>query len=362
MDKIIFATILILFPLGQLTKINGVNLIDVAVGLLAVITILKKPNYPEWFKYFSYFILFCLFGLVANYTLFSVPSALYLIRLFAYSFIAIYISNFRSDLQLNALRSTLITLAVVTASLGWVQYLLLPDTRFLFNFGWDDHLYRMVGTFFDPTYLALILLLGIIVSLQQKSYKALKSYKAFWFLLISLAFTYSRATYLALGLFLLFKKKFLAIAVFAIVVLLLPKMLSEGTDFGRVVSGNNKIENYKETIQIFLQSPAVGVGFNNICMARENRNLDSHSCNGADSSLLFLLATTGVIGFMMMANIVYRIWYIGKSQHTTYNILYTSFLVVLVHSTFANSLFYPHIMLWLFILVGLQTKVGGQRS
>ncbi len=356
MDKIIFATILILFPLGQLTKINGVNLIDIAVGLLAVVTILKKPKYPEWFKYFLYFILFCVFGLAVNHSLFTVHSLLYLLRLFAYSFVAIYISNFCSDRQLNALRFTLITITVASAALGWVQYLLFPDTRFLFNFGWDDHLYRMVGTFFDPTYLALILLLGIIVSLQQKSYNA------FWFLLISLAFTYSRATYLALGLFLLFKKKFLVIAVFAIVVLLLPKMLSEGTDFGRVVSGNNKIENYKETVQIFLQSPVVGVGFNNICMARENRNLDSHSCNGADSSILFLLATTGIVGFMMIANIVYRIWYIGKSQHTTYNIPYTSFFVVLVHSTFANSLFYPHIMLWLFILVGLQTKVAGQRS
>jgi hypothetical protein len=346
MDKIIFATILILFPLGQLTKINGVNLIDVAVGLLAVITILKKPKYPEWFKYFSYFILFCLFGLIINYSLFTFSSFLYLARLFLYAIVAIYVFNFVKDK--TAVGRWLLAISIASASLGWVQYLLLPDTRFLFNFGWDDHLYRMVGTFFDPTYLALILLLGIVISLQQKSYKA------FWFLLISLAFTYSRATYLALGLLLLFKRKFLAIAVFAIVVLLLPKMLSEGTDFGRVVSGNNKIENYNETIQIFLQSPAVGVGFNNICVARENRNLESHSCNGADSSVLFLLATTGVIGFILFINFVLHV--------PKLLILNYSFLIVLVHSTFANSLFYPHIMLWLFILVGLQTKVSSQRS
>lgn len=340
MDKIIFATILILFPLGQLTKINGVNLIDIAIGLLAVVTILKKPQYPEWFRYFSYFILFCVFGLLVNYPLFTVHSSLYLLRLFAYSFVAVYVSSFVKDK--TAVGRWLLAISIASAALGWLQYLLLPDTRFLFNFGWDDHLYRMVGTFFDPTYLALILLLGIVVSLQQKSYKA------FWFLLISLAFTYSRAAYLALGLFLLFKRKFLAIAVFAIVVLLLPKMLSEGTDFGRVVSGNNKIENYKETLQIFIKSPVIGVGFNNICMARENRNLDSHSCNGADSSILFLLATTGVIGFILFINFVLRI---ANGQ-----LLMTSAVVVLLHSTFANSLFYPHIMLWLFILVGIQSK------
>lgn len=346
MDKIIFATILILFPLGQLTKINGVNLIDIAVGLLAVITILKRPKYPEWFRYFIYFILFCLFGLVINFSLFTFSSLLYLVRLFSYALVAVYVSKFVKDK--TAVGCWLLTISVTSAALGWAQYLLIPDTRFLFNFGWDDHLYRMVGTFFDPTYLALILLLGVVISLQQKSYKA------FWFLLISIAFTYSRATYLALGLFLLFKRKFLAIVVFAIVVLLLPKMLSEGTDFGRVVSGNNKIENYKETIQIFLQSPAVGVGFNNICMARENRDLESHSCNGADSSVLFLLATTGVVGFILFINFVS---YVPKLSILNY-----SFLIVMVHSTFANSLFYPHIMLWLFILVGLQTKVSGQRS
>jgi hypothetical protein len=346
MVKIIFATILILFPLGQLTKINGVNLIDVAVGLLAVVTIFKKPLYPEWFKYFSYFILFCLFGLLVNYPLFTFNSFFYLVRLFSYALVAIYVFNFVNDK--TAVGRWLLAISIASAALGWLQYLFIPDTRFLFNIGWDDHLYRMVGTFFDPTYLALILLLGIVVSLQQKSYKA------FWFLLISLAFTYSRATYLALGLFLLFKKKFLAIAVFTIVVLLLPKMLSEGTDFGRVVSGNNKIENYKETIQIFLHSPAVGVGFNNICMAKENRNLQSHSCNGADSSILFLLATTGIIGFILFINFILRI---AHGQ-----LLVISAVVVALHSTFANSLFYPHIMLWLFILVGLQTKVGDQRS
>ncbi len=346
MDKIIFATILILFPLGQLTKINGINLIDISVGLLALFTILKTPKYPEWFRYFSYFVLFCVFGLLANYPLFTITSALYLFRLFAYSLVAVYVFNFVKNK--TAVGRWLLSISLASAVFGWLQYLFIPDTRFLFNFGWDDHLYRMVGTFFDPTYLALILLLGIVISLQQKSYKA------FWILLISLAFTYSRATYLALGLLLLFKRKFLAIAIFAIVVLLLPKMLSEGTDFGRVVSGNNKIENYKETIQIFLHSPAVGVGFNNICMAKENRNLQSHSCNGADSSILFLLATTGIIGFILFINFVLRI---AHGQ-----LLVISAVVVALHSTFANSLFYPHIMLWLFILVGLQTKIGDQRS
>lgn len=348
MVKIIFATILILFPLGQLTKINGVNLIDVAVGLLAVITILKRPKYPEWFKYFLYFILFCLFGLLANFSLFTINSALYLVRLFAYSFVAVYVSNYVKDK--TAISHWLLAIGTASATLGWVQYLLLPDTRFLFNYGWDDHLYRMIGTFFDPTYLALIILLGIVAAIYTKSNKV------FWFLLISLAFTYSRATYLALGLLLLYKKKFVAIAVFAIVVLLLPKMLSEGTDFGRVVSGNNKLNNYIETTKIFLKSPVIGIGFNNLCSAKVKylnvTNTESHACSGSDSSVLFLLATTGIIGLIFFINFVSKM---PKNQ-----LLVTSAIVVLIHSIFANSLFYPHIMFWLFALAGLKTEVNNK--
>ncbi len=350
MVKIIFATILILFPLGQLTKINGVNLIDVAVGLLAVITILKRPKYPEWFKYFLYFILFCVFGLLVNYALFSIPSALYLVRLLAYSFVAVYVFNYVKDK--TAISHWLLAISTASAALGWAQYLLLPDTRFIFNYGWDDHLYRMIGTFFDPTYLALIILLGIIVAIYTKSNKV------FWFLLISLAFTYSRATYLALGLLLLYKKKFVAIVVFAIVVMLLPKMLSEGTDFGRVVSGNNKLNNYIETTQIFLKSPVLGIGFNNLCSAKVKylnvTNTESHACSGSDSSILFLLATTGIVGLIFFINFVSKM---PKSQ-----LLVTSAVVVLIHSIFANSLFYPHIMFWLFALVGLKAEVNNKRS
>ncbi|KKP46800.1 MAG: hypothetical protein UR39_C0008G0032 [Candidatus Woesebacteria bacterium GW2011_GWA1_33_30] len=350
MDKIIFFAILIIFPLGQITKLGFVNLIDVFVVILTLITILKKPKYPNWYKYFLTFILFCVFSLIFNYQLTELKSILYLVRLISYSFIAVYVFNFYRKQIIN---SYLLILSCVSATLGWLQYIFLPDVRFLKNFGWDDHLYRMVGTFFDPTYLALIILLGIIIAVYKKHTKI------FYFLLISLAFTYSRSTYLALGLFLLYKRKFLAIAFFAITVLLLPKMLSEGTDFGRVVSSQNKLSNYVETFKVIKKSPAIGVGFNNFCFARTNIEINSHACFGSDSSLLLILATTGVIGLFLFISFVLRV---TSLAHTTYYIiLTTSFVVVLVHSLFANSLFYPHIMFWLFSLVGLGSEVNRKR-
>lgn len=356
MDKIIFFTTLVVFPFGQLFKVGIVNLFDVLVLLLAIVTIVKKPTYSEWFKYFIYFILSCVFGLFINYSLFTINSLLYLVRLVSYSLVAVYVSNFVLDKKI--INSSLLIITCASAMLGWAQYLIWPDLTALKYLGWDDHLLRMVGTFLDPTYLGLILVLGIILALKLNLKLVL------YFLLFSLAFTYSRASYLVAGLFLLFKRQGLALLFLIIVILFLPKNIGEGTTLTRTVSGNSKLINYVETVEIFKKSPLFGVGFNNMCVARKlylnDINIDSHACNGADSSVLFLLATTGIIGTMLFSSFVLRV---TSSLHSAYYILLsTSFIAVLVHSLFSNSLFYPHIMFWLFVLIGLQTKIDGQRS
>lgn len=363
MDKIIFFTTLVLFPFGQLFKIGIFNLFDAVVLGLAAITLLRRPKFPDWYKYFIYFVLSCVFGLIINYSFFSLNSLLYLVRLVSYSLIAVYISNFYkskkliSIAKLNHIPSLLISISVASATFGWVQYLLWPDLTFLKYLGWDDHLLRMVGTFLDPTYLGLILVLGVIIALNEKYYKTLL------FLAISLLFTYSRASYLALFfvfLFDFFKErslfKFLILNSIFLILFLVPKNIGEGTTLTRTVSGNSKLENYSQTIEIIKNSPAIGVGFNNICSARQNylgdTNIDSHGCNGADSSILFLLSTTGIVGFLLFLNFVLHV--------PKFFILNSSFLALLLHSTFSNSLFYPHIMFWIFVLIGLQTKVDSK--
>lgn len=343
MDKIIFFTTLALFPFGQLFKFGIFNLFDVAVLLLAIITVFKKPNYPEWYKYFVYFLTFCIFSLAINYKLFELKSLLYLVRFWSYSMVAVYISNFVK--VKSSVTSFLLVASITSAIFGWLQYLIWPDLTALKFLGWDDHLLRMAGTFLDPTFLGLILVLGIIVASE-------KFPKVMYFLLFSLAFTYSRASYLVVSLFLLFKQKYLALLLFVLIIIFLPKNIGEGTNLTRTTSGTNKLINYQETWQIFKESPVVGIGFNNLCPARQNfvgdENNDSHACSGSDSSILFLLATTGMIGLILFVNFIVLI--------PTNYLLISSFLAVLLHSTFSNSLFYPHTMFWLFALVGLGSE------
>ena len=125
MDKIIFFAALVLFPFGQLLKIGIVSLFDIAVLLLAMITLWRRPKYPNWYRYFVYFLVTCIFGLLINFSLFSISSAIYLLRLWSYSMVSIYVSNFVHDKK--TIPYTLITISAASAMLGWIQYFIWPD-------------------------------------------------------------------------------------------------------------------------------------------------------------------------------------------------------------------------------------------
>jgi hypothetical protein len=366
MVKIIFFTALVLFPFGQLFKLGIFNLFDIAVLLLAIITLSRRPKYPNWYRYFVYFLVACIFGLLIKYSLFSISSALYLLRLWSYSMVAVYVFNFYKSKNLNTIYNILLSVSIFSAIFGWLQYFIWPDLTALKYLGWDDHLLRMVGTFIDPTYLGLILVLGSIIAVNKKYYFA------FLFLIFSIAFTYSRSSYLAM--FAVFiadlirnkniKKFVIFNLLFLLFLFVLPKGIGEGTTLTRTVSGNNKLVNYSETLEIFKKSPVFGVGFNNICQARQKYlgdvNTESHSCNGADSSILFLLATTGVVGLILLIGC--GLWIVDLNHSTNYLILTASLFAVFIHSLFANSIFYPHIMFWIFCLIGLQTEVNSKSS
>jgi O-antigen ligase len=120
-----------------------------------------------------------------------------------------------------------------------------------------------------------------------------------------------------------------------------------------------RIDNYKRTIQIFKISPVFGVGYDNICLAKAKLdgsvNFFYHDCSGSDSSLLLILATTGVIGIMVFCFSAYKI--VKSLKRNSYSvILSSSFAALLVHSLFSNSLFYPWILGYIVILLAISVK------
>jgi len=338
MDKAILFAFLILFPFGQLVKIGIINPIDLVVGAGALWAILKRYEKPKVFSYFQNFLWVAFFSWIVGAFAFQrvevVVGLAYLIRIAAYFYFFVFASNFKDR---KLLLNSLLAVSIFSGIFGWIQYLWLPDLTSLKVLGWDDHLNRMVGTFLDPAFLGIILVLGLILALEKKMKFVIL------FLLASIAFTYSRASFLAALIPLIYKKTWIYLTIFGALILILPRTAGEGVKLERTSSIYGRIESYQETVQIIKKNPLFGVGFNNICLAK-NGDYASHSCSGSESSLLFLLATTGVIGLISFSQLVTKIpWNIAL-------------VAVFVHSFFANSLFYPFVMGFLMIFFAAKLK------
>jgi O-antigen ligase len=264
--------------------------------------------------------------------------------------------------------NSLIIVVLAVSIFGFLQYFIYPDIRSFTVWGWDDHYFRLFGTFLDPGHTSIILVFGFLAALvkylEKKDKKLLLVLTT---IIISIAFTYSRAGYLALtsGLFTIFLLKknlrlfFILIMTFALLVIFLPRPGGEGVKLERTASIVLRMEDYRDTLTIFDKAPLFGVGYNNMCIARakflDQVNLNSHACSGSASSLLLVLATTGILGFLIFANLVRKL--VADLTKNTYGLTFLSCLVaLLVHSLFINSLFYPWVLGWMGILLSISLR------
>ncbi|MCL2110178.1 O-antigen ligase family protein [Microgenomates group bacterium] len=81
---------------------------------------------------------------------------------------------------------------------GLAQYILVPDMTWLKPMGWDDHYGRLVGTLWDPAFIGLILV-WLLLYLLEKIKINLISFSLIIITLIAILLTYSRSSFLALG-------------------------------------------------------------------------------------------------------------------------------------------------------------------
>jgi len=379
-EKLIFIY-LAAFPLGQLLRFNfkfltfniPFHLVDLLAAVALLFLFFGKVKVPKIFKFISAFLLVCVFSLLLSLTKFNslqvFVGTLYLLRFVAYSalFVAAWNIRLKNAMVKNTLFNSLITISFATGIFGWIQYFWLSDLRALKFLGWDDHLYRLVGTFLDPGFTGIILVLGFLAVFTRfidTGDKLLTPILGFF--LVTIAFTYARASYLALfagvvALALLkkkMKKVFWPIFLLLILIPLLPRPPGEGVKLERLHSVYAKAQNFSETTTIISKNPLFGVGFNNICAARIKYIGDagySHACSGSDSSLLFVAATTGLVGLLIFLYMAYKI--IKSISRNVYGV---SFLVcsgaLFVHSLFVHSLFYPWVMGWMGILLAISLK------
>lgn len=153
-----------------------------------------------------FFLTFGLILLLFTSAATSLLSFLYALRFFAYLTFIFVVASLDLFTQ-SEWQKIWLTFFLSLATCGLFQYFFFPDTRFLENFGWDDHYYRLIGTWFDPVFTALSLVFGLLYlffffSVTKRSFWQLV---LFSFILGSaLIFTYSRSAFLALFLAVVF--------------------------------------------------------------------------------------------------------------------------------------------------------------
>ncbi|MBM4402620.1 MAG: O-antigen ligase family protein, partial [Candidatus Cloacimonetes bacterium] len=289
------------------------------------------------------------------------------------------------DLRLPAFLAglTIIRMLLIAVSIfaiaGLIQFVFFPDFSKYIKHGWDPHYYRVLSTFFDPNFAGIFLTLGLLLLLSlQITPNKLRQNKLL-FTLYSLLFTlpilltFSRSTYLAflvgVGILGLIKSRRLLFVLLLFsfsVFLFVPRARTRVSGAVNLdVTARARIENWQETLAIIKDNFLFGVGFNTFRYAQENYGYfrdargvpqpSGHAGAGADSSFLFVLATTGIFGFFVYLILLFRLWLIGRQKfHHADGLtkalgltMVVSMPALVIHSQFVNSLFYPWIMEWM---------------
>ena len=380
----LFALVIFFFLFGEVIRIPisglSIKLIDIGVAILAFYWVLFIVNNKKKIRidkrlstpiliFFAVALLSLIFNAMFLKSDELFVSALYLIRWIAYASIAFIIPMFNSSFK-KKIKNMLVLVGIFVVVLGYIQYFLYPNLRNLYYLGWDEHLFRMFSVFLDPNFagaffvLYFLFLLNLIFK-NSKNNKLQLIYCALAMpTLISVFLTYSRSALIMLTVgivvFLIMKKKSVyilsVILVFTGITFILPKAYkTEGTNFLRITSSEARIGSAKQALGLFWDNPVFGVGFNTYRYAKNRHGFtfgnweESHADAGTDNSFLFILATTGVTGFVTYLFMWFKILKINARS----KVLIASIVALFVDSLFINSLFYSFLMFWIWSLVGL---------
>lgn len=322
------------------------------------------------------FTLFATTSTILSLNVFSkmavVTSSLFLFRFLLYFFISIIVSNLVEKKEIESWLNIFIITVLVYTTLGFIQLAVFPDLSFLVQYGWDPHIQRLVSSLLDPNFSGGLITFAIAVAMSLFLKNGQKKYLlACAIFFTGIVLTFSRSSYLAL------------IAAFVVIgVLKSPKLLGvfvliglfsyfaipqvksrvEGA-FSLDETAQARIESWQKAIVIFSNNPVFGVGFNTYRYAQENYGFfaqtdptGGHSGAGSDSSILLVLATTGTVGavfYLYFLISILKVTLKGITKNYLHIATLASFVALIVHSQFVNSLFFPQIMLAFWFIFGL---------
>lgn len=360
---------LVLGQLGAIPLGGGVTIYlqDVALSLVIIMAVVRYRLLGKLSKFrlvrpIALFAGIGIVSLIANSSLYPVEvigkGSLYLLRWTAYA--AMYGVTLVSPVSARFWLWWLASFGVALGAVGLVQFVWYPDLRNLWYLGWDPHYYRVFATLLDPNYVGILLVFTIFVlSYMLVRYARWRVWipLVMGMVVIALLLTYSRSSYLALlggvGVAIVFLKRwkegvFLAL-LFLLAVVYIPKAGGDTLSLDRYDSTVSRIQNWQQTVARIGERPAFGYGFN---------VLPFLPGTGIDSSILFVGAAAGLLG---LAGYLWLIWeqmkLVRRSKSKSFRVLcYATLAALFIHSLFVNSLFYPWVMIWIWVLAGVAEK------
>lgn len=382
---------LILGQLGRLPLVGeGINLyfpdlilpVLIFVWLTYVLGIRKSLKLPPLSHFIFIFIAVATLSLLnAKHWLQGqqfLVSAMYLIRWIVYSsiyFIAFDLSRRNRGLGRKKMINLLIASGFLLAIFGFVQLVILPDFQELAETqGWDPHKNRLASTFLDPNFAGAYLVLALNLVFNQiihpKTKKSWLMYLMTGIIFTALILTFSRSAWLMLGVSvfifgLLRSRKILLISlvIFFSAYFFVPRIqtrIAGGVDPDD--SASLRFKSWQKTVEVIKKYPLIGCGFNTFRYAQDELGLfgsrqlfEGRSATGSDSSLLFVWATTGIIGLLIYLSMIGKVTFdaLKTLSKPLSLVILTSLGALLVESNFINSLFYPAIMFWVWVLLGM---------
>lgn len=312
----------------------------------------------------------CLLSLLVNASLVPTTAlwkgSLYLLRWVVYA--GVYFALVGSLVSSVFLLRGLFFLGTGLAVAGLFQFVFYPDLRNLIYLGWDPHYYRVFSTLFDPNFVGILfvltLIVGIYLFLQKKNLWAIGGIGV---TMTALLLTYSRSSYLgflaAIGTWIVIRKKWkvglVGLLLFLVAIVYLPRPGREALSLDRFDSTVSRLSNWSESVQRISQKPMLGYGFNVLPFLQQESSVSSKAGAGIDNSFLFVGVTTGLVGLIAYGWLLWFMIGVGNralivKKTSTLGIVYLATLVALVvDSMFVNSLFYPWVMVWVWILTGV---------
>lgn len=261
-----------------------------------------------------------------------------------------------------------LAVGLVTAYFGFLQYVLIPDTRFLYSLGWDDHYYRLLGTQFDPAFMGMLLVFTFFLTeiIKKKNWGRLLR----CILVLAISLTFSRATYLALIMGISVEvlvaayrhqrlwSRFMFIPFLLLCIFAIPRPGGEGVNLTRtstIVSRMTASEAAVMTLEPWewLGGRGLFVPYQSSNTLLSQAQLNDHA-NQPDNLLVLLTTGLGVGGCALLCG---ALWSSRKQIAFLPTWVLANVVAVLSHSLVNNTLFQPFV--WLMILGIL---IGGQQT